>query len=408
MRISTTTMTLALALISGLLARREALAQKLSLPVTSGKKVVEYGWDAPTPAYLAAHLGDMEKRPFDGILFHLEAKANVLEPKALDESQLAKDLEAIDRIHWKKFSDNFLMMFAAAKQDWFDDQQWKTIEQNTRLVARAAKRAKCVGVCFDPEPYGANPWAYRQALRRHKMSFADYQVVVRKRGGQFVRSIERELPGAKILTFFHVSLFGTLCRPMPLERREAELAKASYALLPAFIEGMAQGAQTHVEIIDGNENAYYYTNNCRYLDSYHLVTQRARYLIAPGAWPAYLNTVRMGQALYIDQYYGLRQNTKTLGNVMTHEEQVKWLEHNTYWALYTTDRYVWCYSERMNWWTGDVPAGAEDAICRARNAIDAGRPLSFDLGPIIKAAEAKANRKKARPRKAPMSGSRKP
>jgi len=98
----------------------------------------------------------------------------------------------------------------------------------------------------------------------------------------------------------------------------------------------------------------------------------------------------MGQALYIDQYYGLRQNTETLGNVMTPEEQAKWFEHNTYWALYTTDRYVWCYSERMNWWTNtDVPPGAEDAIGNARAAIDAGKPLSFDLAPIIQAAEAK-------------------
>ena len=60
-------------------------------------------------------------------------------------------------------------------------------------------------------------------------------------------------------------------------------------------------------------------------------------------------------------------------------------------GAYTTDRYVWCYSERMNWWTNtDIPAGAEDAIRRAQTAIDAGQKLSFDLAPVIKAAEAKA------------------
>ena len=390
---NSTTMTLVLVFVTGALA---AQAQEHSLPVTSGKKVVEYGWDVPTPAYVAEHIRDMEKRPFDGILFRLGGKGNVLEPKALEEARFVKDLQAIDRIRWEKFTDNFLMMYAASKQDWFDDEQWKAIEHNTELVTRAAKRAKCVGVCLDPEPYGANPWAYRDAPRRDTQSFADYEAVVRKRGVQFVRAIEREFPNAKILTFFHISQFRQFCRPMPRQLRKAQLAKATYALLPAFIEGMAQGAQTHVEIIDGNEHAYYYTNSREYLDSYHAVTQRTRYLISPEAWPAYRATVRMGQALYIDQYYGLRQNTKTLGNVMTPQEQAQWLEHNTYWALYTTDRYVWCYSERMNWWTNtDVPAGAEDAIRQARAAIDAGRPLSFDLAPIIKAAEAQAqaNRK---------------
>ena len=367
-----------------------AEAEETSPGLTSGKKIIEYGWDVPSPAYIAEHIHDMEKRPFDGILFRLKVKGNVFEPAPLDEAEFAKDLEAIDRIRWEKFTDNFVMMYAASKQDWFDDDHWKAIEHNTELVTRAAKRAKCVGVCLDPEPYGANSWAYRDAPHRDTKSYADYEAVVRTRGAQFVRAIEREFPNAKILTFFHVSKYRQYCRPMPEDLRKAELAKATYALLPAFVEGMAQGSETNVEIIDGNEKAYYYTESREYLDLYHAVTQRARYLISPEAWPAYFAKVRMGQALYIDEYYGLRQKTKTLGNVMTPEEQAKWFEHNAYWALYTTDRYVWCYSERMNWWTNtDVPPGAEDAIRNARAAIDAGRPLSFDLTPIIEAAKAK-------------------
>ena len=361
-----------------------------STAVTSGKKIVEYGWDVPSPAYIADHIREMEKRPFDGVLFRLEAKGNVFEPTPLDEAQLAKDCEAIDRIRWGRFTDNFVMMYAASEQDWFNDDHWRAIEHNTELVTRAAKRAHCVGVCLDPEAYGANPWAYRDAPHRDTKTYAEYEAVARKRGVQFVKAIEREFPNAIILTFFHVSKYRQYCRPMPECVRKAELAKATYALLPAFIEGMALGSETNIEIIDGNEKAYYYTQSREYLDLYHAVTQRARYLISPDAWFAYRAKVRMGQALYIDQYYGLRQNTETLGNVMTPEEQAKWFEHNTYWALYTTDRYVWCYSERMNWWTNtDVPPGAEDAIRNARAAIDAGKPLSFDLAPIIQAAEAK-------------------
>ena len=365
-------------------------AQEVSSVVTSGKKIIEYGWDVPSPAFVVEHIRDMEKRPFDGILFRLEAKGNVFDPTPLAEADLAKDFEAVDKIRWEKFTDNFVMMYAASKQDWFNDDHWKAIEHNTGLVTRVAKRAKCVGVCLDPEPYGANPWAYRDAPHRDTESYADYEAVVHKRGAQFVRAIEREFPNAKILTFFHVSKYRQFCRPMRENVRKWELARATYALLPAFIEGMVQGSETNVEIIDGNEKAYYYTQSQEYFDLYHAVTQRARYLISPDAWPAYCAKVRMGQALYIDQYYGLRQNEKTLGNVMTPEEQAKWFEHNTYWALYTTDRYVWCYSERMNWWTNtDVPPGAEDAIRNARAAVDAGKPLSFDLTPVVEAAKAR-------------------
>jgi hypothetical protein len=367
-----------------------AEAQETVNRLSSGKKMVEYGWDTPTPSFIVDHLSEMEKRPFDGVLFHLECKGNVFEPHPLDEARLSKDLDAISRIQWGTFTDNFLMMYAASDQDWFNDSHWEAIEHNTRLVSRAARQAKCAGVCFDPEPYGANPWSYTSAPHKDERTFAEYEAIARKRGRQFIQAIELEFPDPRILTFFQMSLFLSLFEPATDQARKEDLAERTYALLPAFLEGMLEGAGSHVEIIDGNENAYYYTNALSYFDSYLGVTQRARRALTPEIWPAYAAKVKMGQALYIDQYYGLRQTTKTLGNVMSPDEQAKWMEHNAYWALYTTDRYVWCYSERMNWWTGtDLPPGAEQAIRNARAAIDAGDPLSFELGPIIEAAKAK-------------------
>ena len=150
---------------------------------------------------------------------------------------------------------------------------------------------------------------------------------------------------------------------------------------------MLLAANPGAEIIDGNEDAYYYSDSAKYLAAYHAVTQRARYMVTPEVWPAYREHYRMGQALYVDQYYGLRQE-KVLGDFVLPEERPKWMEHNTYWALYTSDRYVWCYSERMNWWKGnDVPAGCEEAVRRARASVNAGEPLGFSLEPIVAAAQ---------------------
>ena len=77
---------------------------------------------------------------------------------------------------------------------------------------------------------------------------------------------------------------------------------------------------------------------------------------------------------------------KYLSYRMTPEERAQWFEHNTYWALYTTDEYVWCYSERMNWWKDQTPPGLEDAIVSARRKIAEGKPLGFDIEPLIEAA----------------------
>jgi hypothetical protein len=83
---------------------------------------------------------------------------------------------------------------------------------------------------------------------------------------------------------------------------------------------------------------------------------------------------------------------------MTPEEQAKWFEHNTYWALYTTDEYVWLYSERMNWWTNQIPPGLEKAVIRAREKIADSKPLGFDIGDIIADASKRASKDAERPK----------
>ena len=35
----------------------------------TGKQLIEWGWDEPDPAFMRAHLGEMERLPFDGVVF---------------------------------------------------------------------------------------------------------------------------------------------------------------------------------------------------------------------------------------------------------------------------------------------------------------------------------------------------
>lgn len=347
------------------------------------KKLIEYGWDVPFPDFVRANIRAMEKRPFDGLIFKLRGGGKALAPTAWDEAKFAQDFENLRQIRWEKFTDNFVIMWAASKQDWFDDAHWRAIEHNVGLVAKAARIGRCVGVCWDPEPYGPNPWDYRRAAHAKTKSFAAYEAIARRRGAQFVRAIQRELPKAKILTLFQLSVLGHLLVPMKPEDRAAKLSRHHYGLLPAFLNGMLDGAGEGVAIIDGNEPAYYYTDSRQHLSVFHLITQRARLLIDSRLWPKYRAQVRVGQALYIDQYFGLRTR-KVLGHHMTPAERPKWFEHNVYWALHTSDRYVWCYSERMNWWRDKgIPPGCEEAIRSARRKVAAGLPLGFDIQPIV-------------------------
>lgn len=349
------------------------------------KKLIEYGWDVPTPEYVRAHIREMEQRPFDGLIFRLQGGSNILEPAPWDENRFAADFDNCANIPWEKFTDNFLILLAASDQDWFDDAQWTAIEHNVRMAAKAAKLARCAGVCFDAEPYGANPWAYKEAAHHDTKTFAEYQAIVRVRGAQFMKAIESEFPNPKILTFYLLGLFSEYCKPMAASARFEQLSTHSYAFVPAFFNGMLEAAGSGTVFIDGNENAYYYTNAAAYYEMYQCVTQRARYLVDPALWSKYRAQVQAGHALYIDQYFGLRAE-KVLGNYLTPKEQPLWFEHNTYWALNVSDEYVWCYSERMDWWkNANVPAGAEEALRSARAKVAAGQALGFDIRPFVEA-----------------------
>src|SRR5947208_15087708 len=40
----------------------------------TAKKLIEFGWDEPDTAFIRQHISEMEKTPFDGCVFHVNAK----------------------------------------------------------------------------------------------------------------------------------------------------------------------------------------------------------------------------------------------------------------------------------------------------------------------------------------------
>lgn len=371
-----------LCLIALMVAASAVLAQ---VPLAQ-KKLIEYGWDVPTPAQMRDMLPDMEKRPFDGLIFRLDKGFNAFETKPLDPKLFAEDEQILRELKFGKFTHNFVLIWGSphAEWDWFDDTQWKAVEQNARLLVKVGMAARIKGICFDPEPYDFELWNYAKQPRAKERSFAQYRAQVRLRGKQLMRAFEKEMPGALVLTFFHVSLIGHLA-DLPEDRREAELQKGGWGLMPDFLIGMLEGASAKARFIDGNEMAYYYTSREQYFRAYHTMRQRVLQMLPARLRQKYTRQVQAGNALYVDQNFALRQpNTdQYLSFRMTPEERARWFEHNTYWALYTSDEYVWCYSERMNWWKNQTPPGLEEAIVNARRKIHEGQPLGFEIEPLV-------------------------
>jgi hypothetical protein len=355
-----------------------------------GKKLIEYGWDVPTPAQMRDELAAMEKRPFDGLIFRLTGGHNAFVTKPLEPASFAEDERILRSLQFMRFRDNFVLIWGSPPSDfdWFNDSQWDAIEANAKLLVGIAQAGRIRGICFDPEPYDFSLWNYAKQPKAKVHTFAEYRAKVQQRGAQLMRAFEKPMPGATILSFFHVSLFDRMAT-LPETERTERLAREDWGLMPDFFVGMLEGAGPKAKFIDGNENAYYYTSREQYFRAYHAIRERARGLVPPELREKYERQVRAGQALYVDQTFALRQpNTEQyLSYRMTPEDRAKWFEHNTYWALYTTDEYVWCYSERMNWWKNETPPGLEPAIVSARQKLAEGKPLGFDIEPIIAAAQ---------------------
>jgi hypothetical protein len=354
------------------------------------KKLIEYGWDVPTPVFVKQNIKQMEKQPFDGIVMRLKGGKKVFLHQPYDPKQFTEDLQSLTSTNFTKFTDNFVLMWATPEEgwDWFSDSDWQASEQNIRLFARIARSAGFVGIAFDPEPYGVDPWIYAKLPGDKDKSFEKYWQQVRKRGAQFMQALQQEIPGVKVLSLFQLSKLEDFLDEPDMQERMRQLSAESNGLLPTFLNGMLDVAQANTTIVDGNEYSYYYAGKQEFFDAYKLIKERLLTFVDEKNRQKYTKQVQVGHALYIDHLFDLgKPEESRVSHYLNSQQRQKWLEHNTYYGLSTSDEYLWCYSEEMNWWQNNVPTGVEEAIRSAQQKIKMGEPLGFNIEGMIQWAK---------------------
>ena len=365
------------------------------------KKLIQFGWDVKGISETAEKIGQWQDMPFDGITLSSKV-CYTFYTKDVTEEEVAKDVEIMKSIKWGKFTDNFFKLYAADNVDWFDDALWSGdsfILRNAAWCARLARAGGCKGLMFDPEfNYWGRPhppWKYEAQARKDEKSFAEFEQIVRKRGAQYMDTIEREFPNPVILTLFWGSM-GALQKAASepdLDKRRSLLQELNpyYSLLNAFMTGMLEGADPGTIIVDGNESSYYWNEPLHYYRSYHNIHQIAQQLIPPELRAKYRAQVQCGHAIYADYLCNTR-SIHTSSTYLTPEERAKWVESNVYWALKTSDRYVWWYNEGLTFRKAsgmvveerNVEPGIAPAINSARRKVAEGKELGFEISDITK------------------------
>jgi hypothetical protein len=360
--------TLLIALVVSSFARAQS--------VPPAKKLIEFGWDEPDTAFMRQHVKEMEKRPFNGVVFdHSLTMSDGTKIRFIDhawgkrkftQAEMQPALVDLQATDFQKLTDNFLRFdVTPGDVDWFDD--FSAILENARLAAHLAKHGKAKGILFDVEPYGKPLWDYRQLRDNKTKSFDDYSKQVRARGQEFMRALQGEFSDIKIFLTFAYSLSEQQTGGDP-----KKLPQTDYGLLPAFLNGMLDVANADVKIIDGYEMSYAYKE----ASEFDIGLKRIRTGAVPFAADAekYKKHISAGFGIWMDEdwrKYGwdTRDFSKNYFTPEVFEKSVRL-------ALERADEYVWIYTEKPKWWTppagqpSDLPPAYEEALQRAAG----GRP----------------------------------
>jgi hypothetical protein len=340
------------------------------------RKLIEFGWDEPGTGQIVRHLAEMERTPFDGCVFHVDAQpargpaARLTWDSwgtrafAADDVKGARaDLEALAAAR-SRFRSNFLRFNATpGRLDWFDD--YSAVTANARLAAGLARAGHCPGILLDTEQYDGKLFDYREQRDVKRRPWAEYAAQARRRGREMMTALQEGYPDLTVFLTFGDSL--------PWKQSEGgrqPLAGCSYGLLAPFLDGMIEAARGRTRIVDGHESSYGYRDATAFIDARRAIARDAAALAADRE--AYRRVVSVGFGLWLD--YDWRSKGWDTGHPEKNYFTPAGFEASLRAALEQSDEYVWIYSETPRWWSekGEsvaLPPAYVDAVRRARRAL---------------------------------------
>lgn len=374
----------------------------------TGKKLLEYTWGPPRPEFVMDNLAEMEKKPFDGVImrpFFGSAHVFNIEAFAKHRNLIASQFEKYRPIRSDKLTDNFIAMYSVSNMDWFNDEDWKLVTEHVRLIAKAAREIGCVGVVFDPEPYGFSPWHHKRQIHAETKDFEEYSVKVRQRGREFIQAINAEFPDVKFLVLKSPYAQSYKISHHPDEKiRNEQLQNTTqyyYPLYLPFFVGILEGATDETKIINSTQESYANSTEEEFEHQYGVMAQGSKLYIPDNLHDKFERTNLIAHTVYIDALIGAGSNVYApVARLLTQTERLQWLEYNVYHALKSADEYVWFYGEHVNWWR-DTKAEMNPlrevmvkAILSAKRKLMNGEPIGFELDQRVQEARKEVERRK--------------
>ncbi len=335
------------------------LPQPAGRGATLPAKLIEWGWNTPSPTFVKEHIHEMERLPLDGLVLDLRSNTQRSGSKSLfswnswsgepiDLLDYSNSFDALKNTEFKRFTDNFIRFnVVPGTVDWFD-KGFASVLLNASLAAKIAKSCNLKGILLDVEQYEGSPFNYLSRPQRYSHSFAQYQAQVEECGRYFMTALNREYPQITVLLTYGYHLAG---------RSGGKPESNEYALLPSFLDGMREAASPNSLIIDGWEFSYGYRTEEQFKAARDLIYKEAGARPVSGPSDHY----QCGFGIWLDNKEVWNGNDFSK-NYFTPEQ----FSASLRFAMKHSDRYVWIYSQQANWWNGQMPAEYINALSNCR------------------------------------------
>ena len=351
------------------------------------KKLIKWGLDAPTSAYVRKHILAMEQWPLDGICISADIRKNgraanldhcmfTTRPFTYDELRhIVDDLRATE---FTRFTDNFMVigtsldplvfldenrdydpdkhMERISTPDWFNDEEFAAVVANWALAARICREAGLKGFMMDIEMWShidgkyPRPWNYKFLLGHNAGNIPPYEACVKKwqqRGRELMTGICKAFPDITIINYSgsQQQAHDSMAWSVDPDPEFPPLANAAYGLVAPFLDGMLEGIpeSARATLVDGGP--LYHATLDRRFKAYRAVSYRQslRHSAVPMAFRKHM---RLAFATWMDGRgqvpYAWNREPPYHANQFTPAE----LEHSLYYALLNTDTYAWIWNEK--------------------------------------------------------------
>lgn len=317
------------------------------------KKLIEFGWDEPDTAFMRKHVAEMESLPFDGCVFDVKyLKDGVAKgpfgsedwgKRSFTNAELQPAIDDLKATPFHRITENFLRFnVLPGDVDWFDD--FGPVLHNAELAAKVAREGHCRGILFDPEQYATPLFNYPRQRDTKTKSFAEYSAQAHRRGRELMQAFQTGYPGLTIVFTWGISL-----SYMQTRGDVTKLPQTSYGLLPAFINGMIEAANSDVSLVDGYEGAYGFRDANHFDNARKIFTTLSLPLINHSE--DFHRRFSLGFGIWLDNQWRKKgwDPAEPKKNYFTPEQ----FQQSLRLALKRSDRYVWVYTEKPRWWSDE-------------------------------------------------------